>query len=263
MSSYPTALLHRLNIMPVNFGQEVQGTEAQPWFPSERLIVEDDTSTILLQSELPPMEQQAGPTDQEILASQEADVLAEKQAAFEQGRIEALQEQKLELTTVRQRYSDAIQKVQMLAHDLAGRYQQEAVTLAAQLAKTAIGANTEIDPAALQVLVDRALQSMDRPKNIMIRVNPEDLEGINERLPDIESKRGEPISIHTLADDDIERGGCVIETENGSVDAQPSVAVDVMKEAIEARLAEKQSISSTSTEAVTATHEVDLTEAAQ
>ncbi|HIA04982.1 MAG TPA: hypothetical protein EYN66_24305 [Myxococcales bacterium] len=263
MSSYPTALLHRLNIMPVDFGHEVQSTEAQPWFPSERQIVQNDTSTILPQSELPPMEQQAGPTDQEILASQEADILAEKQVAFEQGRLEALQEQELELTTVRQRYSDAVQKIQRLAQDLAGRYQQEAVSLAAQLAKTAIGANTETDPAALQALVDRALQSMDRPKSIMIRVNPEDLKSMNERLPDIEVKRGEPISIHALADSDIERGGCVIETENGTVDAQPSVAIDVMKEAIEARLAEKQSISLTSMEAATAADEVELTEATQ
>jgi type III secretion protein L len=239
MSSYPTALLHRLNIMPVDFSMELQVGEPQPWFPSDCDLSNRKVEANAATAEMPSMGEAQGPSRQEILAGNEETMQVESEAAFERGRTEALQEQEHELTTVRKRYANAIQNIQNLAQDLAGRYQQEAIELAACLAKTVIGSNLETCPDALQALVDRALQGVDHPKDILIRVNPDDLQALNDHLPEIRRQRGAPISVRATADPKIERGGCVIISEEGIVDAQPSVAVDVMKEAIEARLADR------------------------
>jgi type III secretion protein L len=225
--------------MPVDFGLELKVGEPQPWFPSDYHLSNRKVEANAATAEMPSMEEAQGPSAQEILAENKETKQMESEAAFERGRTEALQEQEHELTTVRKRYANAIQNIQNLAQDLAGRYQMEAIELAARLAKTVIGSNLETCPRKLQALVDRALQGMERPKDILIRVNPDDLQALNDHLPEIRRQRGELVSVRATADPQIERGGCIIVSEEGIVDAQPSVAVDVMKEAIEARLADR------------------------
>jgi flagellar biosynthesis/type III secretory pathway protein FliH len=238
MSSYPTSLLHRLNIIPVDFNRSVKA-EPQPWFPAVRVKPEAGqatSSTALPEQQPPPAVFESATKPQ--WSEKETALLADVESAFERGRAQALQERVEELDGVKHRYAATIGQLQNLAHDLAGQYQKEAVELASRLAKTAIGSNLLPTPATLHALVDRAMAGMKQPKNLVIRVNPDDLSAMNEYVPQIEQSRGELISVRALSDEACERGGCIIEYDDGTIDAQPSVQVDVLCEAIEKRLAE-------------------------
>ena len=74
-------------------------------------------------------------------------------------------------------------------------------------------------------------------KEVELRCHPDDQEAMAALVPEAlrhcgYSKQGEPVSIRVAQSREIERGGCILDFEEGSVDAQPSAALDVVIAAI-------------------------------
>lgn len=71
------------------------------------------------------------------------------------------------------------------------------------------------------------------PGNNTIHLNPADLPIVEQARDDLK-KVGLSTDAPFVADDKIERGGCIIKNENGSVDTQPSSKFEQLKRAAEA-----------------------------
>ena len=74
-------------------------------------------------------------------------------------------------------------------------------------------------------------------KEVELRCHPDDQEAMAALVPEAlrhcgYSKQGEPVSIRVAQSREIERGGCILDFEEGSVDAQPSAALEVVIAAI-------------------------------
>lgn len=92
--------------------------------------------------------------------------------------------------------------------------------VALQAAKKIVGKELEMNPNAIAAIVKNALQSVRQHKQILVYVNPQELESVFEQREDLQQIFERLESLTIRARDDISRGSCVIETEGGIINAK-------------------------------------------
>jgi flagellar assembly protein FliH len=102
---------------------------------------------------------------------------------------------------------------------------REAAKLAVAICRSVLSLQAEIDPTIVQSAAERALSQSIVGGELQILANTNDvkaLEAIKDKLKLFTG--GAVISI--LGDDQIERGGCIIRTEFGEIDASLAALID-------------------------------------
>ena len=123
-------------------------------------------------------------------------------------------------------------ELESFKHSLYGPCVNEMKELVLTIARKVIHRELEIKEDSVLSCVEMALQSVVAGGNITIRVNPRDLDLMRRHRPEI-VRSGEGIKSVTIeADESISKGGCVIETRHGEIDA----TVESVIAEIEARL---------------------------
>ncbi|MFN7928250.1 MAG: FliH/SctL family protein [Blastocatellia bacterium] len=116
---------------------------------------------------------------------------------------------------------------------------QNWLQLAVKVAEKIIGRELQTHPATVAYIALTALQQARQSEMITLRANPAD-------LPTLESFRehfahsGRIQYVDILPDQHIEPGGCRIETEVGTVDAQIAVQLHTLGRALLAQKEEQQ-----------------------
>jgi flagellar assembly protein FliH len=105
------------------------------------------------------------------------------------------------------------QQFDNLEHLLAQKMAEVAVTLARQVVRTEIAQRHEI---IAQVAQEALSTLMTSARHIVVRVNPVDMALVTAGATDILNSR----QAHLISDDHIERGGCLIESDLGVIDAR-------------------------------------------
>lgn len=192
-------------------------SSAEPLFENARVlkgrVVEDLQS---IQHEIDELRQQARQLVEQ--ARQEADEI--RQQAREQGRKEAMQECNQRLAKARKEYSKLKKRAE---HDM--------VTMAFHIARRIIGRAIELDPKVVTDIVGEVLVSARGREQIVVRVHPDDHEHV-EAMRDDYVRSLDGIPVYFEADAELERGGCVIETESGRIDARLDTQLEVLRQAV-------------------------------
>ncbi len=95
---------------------------------------------------------------------------------------------------------------------------EEAAKLALAICKTVIGEAVKVDPALVRKVAERALQQSIVGDTVTIFVHPDDAEQITSALDHLRRlSGGAKVLIET--DSMLTRGGCLVRTEYGEVDA--------------------------------------------
>jgi len=93
--------------------------------------------------------------------------------------------------------------------------------LALKIARKILGRELEFHPDAVIDIVKQALTEKARlRREVFLRVNPEDLAMIREHKADLVEVLSRCKEIGLREDPDVTRGGCIIETDAGIIDAQ-------------------------------------------
>jgi flagellar assembly protein FliH len=143
-------------------------------------------------------------------------------AAYENGLLQGekngmeIAERKME--AVMQRYSDAVCEVQKLRSSLYTQVEREVVKLAVAVAKKIVHREIQVDHDIVRTLVHVALSRVAEKSTVTICLNPVDYDYLVERRAELSQSEGQDISL--LADKSIERGGCLIQTNCGDIDAR-------------------------------------------
>ena len=95
-----------------------------------------------------------------------------------------------------------------------------AVELALAIAEKVISHEVSVNKEILLGVLKRALEKVIDPEKIKIRINKSDLQFINESGYQLSGFTDNPKDVVIEGDDTISRGGCVIETGFGSIDAR-------------------------------------------
>lgn len=116
---------------------------------------------------------------------------------------------------------------------LMARNEPDMLALAFGIARRIVGRTIEMDETAIARIVAQAMESVRNQRQIVVLVHPDDVPQL-EAHRDLWTGQIEGASVYLEADERIERGGCVIETQSGRVDARLDVQLDAMRRAMEA-----------------------------
>ncbi len=113
------------------------------------------------------------------------------------------------------------------------------LNLAVQIAEKIIRREVETDPTVVQRIAEDALRHAVDKHHLRIRVNPEDLETLQAAAPELQAalddiREFEIVPDRRGGDRRMARGGCLIETESGIIDARIETQLEEVRERLTA-----------------------------
>jgi len=130
----------------------------------------------------------------------------------------AIAEKKIEASL--RRYSEAILEIGRLRTRLFHQVEREVVKLAVEVAKKIVHREIQADREIIQTLVKVALSHVAEKSAVTVHLHPVDYAYILEHRAELSAGADDGREVALLADKSIERGGCLIQTECGDIDAR-------------------------------------------
>lgn len=158
-----------------------------------------------------------------LRGSEEESTRIEKAAyetGFHQGEKAGMELAEKKIEAVMRRYGDAIAEIGNLRATLYSQVEQDAVKLAVAVARKIVHREILADPEITQTMVRVALSRAAARSPIAIRLNPVDHRYLLDHKSEWLGIADGGMQVDLVADKSIGRGGCLIETECGNIDAR-------------------------------------------
>jgi flagellar assembly protein FliH len=164
-------------------------------------------------------------------AHEEANAIKEKASreGFEYGLIQA----KEELQKLGYAIADFIEAKEKTMQASSTDIAYLAIKVAEKIIKTEITCNEAI---VLSIVSDVLNDIGKDETNIIIKTNPTDTNLVRDNLPKIFPYGKADAKIVVVDDESVEWGSCIVETNNGMIDARFSTQIQILRKAIEAGL---------------------------
>lgn len=155
---------------------------------------------------------------EERLAAAEAERAAELEAARAAGYDEGLAAGRAEVSAAARALASAAARLDEASATAAADAEPRAVELALRIAEKVLGGELEARPELVLGVVRGALRRLTEPLPATLLVNPEDAELVRASIADFSVEHGGELSVRE--ERRVERGGCVVRTQAGEIDAQ-------------------------------------------
>ena len=166
---------------------------------------------------------EAGYEEGLLAAAREQELwLQEAQAREEDARAERELQWAATLSALRSAVSDAATSATL--RDL----HAVAVPMAVEIAEALVGHHLTVDDCAARDAVERALTDIPRGSDVTVHVNPEDTHLTPESIADL----APGCAVQVVADPGVERGGCVVDIGDRTIDAQIAAALARVREVL-------------------------------
>jgi len=176
----------------------------------------------------------------EIVAAAEAQAAAIADAAaaearergFAQGRDEAL----ASMTPAREALEAATAALAEAHAELAASLERRAAELAVAVAEKIVGAELATRPELVLEVLTGALRGAAERDRLVVEVNPDDLELVRDAAAGLAASLGGIASLDVVAERRVGRGGCVVRTLEGEIDATLAGQLERARETLLAAL---------------------------
>jgi flagellar assembly protein FliH len=155
---------------------------------------------------------------EERLAAAEAEREAELEAARAAGYEEGLAAGRAEVRAAAQALAGAAARLDEASAAAAAAAEPRAVELALRIAEKVLGGELQARPELVLDVVRGALRRLTEPLPATLLVNPEDAELVRASIDEFSIEHGGDLSVRE--ERRVERGGCVVRTRAGEIDAQ-------------------------------------------
>lgn len=171
------------------------------------------------------------------------DLKLTEQAAYERGKKDAeatlkdqLEVMKTEFATEQQqKLADFFKNIQ---DDLGGQVprmlqslEKHVINLAADIAMKIV-AGTPVDKSMVETVVKDALAKAEKDTDVVVLLNEADLELLSQADSELLQRTHGSSEVVFKASPEVSRGGCLLETRYGTVDARIETKADVLKKAV-------------------------------
>lgn len=110
----------------------------------------------------------------------------------------------------------------------------EIVEIAIKVAEKIIKTEVACDETIILNIVSDVLKSLGKDEtNIIVKTNPTDTQVVRENLPKIFPFGDTSAKIVVMEEENVEWGSCIVQTNNGIVDAQFSTQIEILRKALE------------------------------
>lgn len=147
-----------------------------------------------------------------------------RQEGFEEGRKEGYEKGQQE---AREEFTPLIQGFQKIVEDLSEfrkkmypRLEREMIELVVELAKKVVHQELTVREDSVKEMIHAAVQAILDKEYLTIRVHPKDKEHAENFQPELQKMYGEIKNIKLETHEGITRGGCVVETNFGTIDTR-------------------------------------------
>jgi flagellar assembly protein FliH len=179
----------------------------------------------------------AGPSAEEIVAQAHAEAEAIRAQAREDGFAAGLQAAQAELSTAAEALAAALASVAELRGQVADEVERGAVALGLRIAEQALGGAVDADPDRVVDAVRGALRCLTERAHVTILVNPADIDSVRAATTDLMARLGGIETCDVQAERRVSRGGAVVRTLEGEVDATLETKLTRARDVIAAELA--------------------------
>lgn len=152
---------------------------------------------------------------------------------FAAGRAEALEGFEPALAAL----AEAAAALQAQQAELAADLERRAVDLGLALAAKVLGGALEAEPERVVESVRGALRGLVERERIIVLVNPEDMELVSGAMDEVRASLGGIEHCDVQAERRVARGGCIVRTPVGDVDARVETKLERAREVVAAALA--------------------------
>jgi flagellar biosynthesis/type III secretory pathway protein FliH len=157
-----------------------------------------------------------------VVAAAEAEADRIRAQAHAEGFAAGREDARQELAPAAQAFGEAMAAVRSLEAEMADRLEPQAVELALQVAERVVSGALALQPERLLDIVRGALRTIVERERVTVFVHPEDLVLMREALPDLEVHEERRVG----------RGGAILRTQLGEVDARVETKLERAREAM-------------------------------
>ncbi len=162
-----------------------------------------------------------------------AEALRYKEEVFAKAREEAKAD-------VQARAAEELARAKMQAGQILAESEKDIVELALKVAAKIIGRDLEREPETVLEIVAACTEAARTAKAMTLRVNPEDGKLMRERKPRLMELIARSVDLSIRDDSEVERGGCIIQTEYGTIDGQIRTQFDMLRNVLTPTEAKKE-----------------------
>jgi flagellar assembly protein FliH len=130
----------------------------------------------------------------------------------------------------------AVESLQAERLEMATRLEAHAVDLALFLAEKVLGAAVAVQPELVVEAVRGALRGLVERERVTVLVHPDDLEVVRDAMSDLRGSLGGIEHCEVQAERRVSRGGAVVRTPEGDIDARVETKLQRAREVVEAAL---------------------------
>jgi flagellar assembly protein FliH len=170
------------------------------------------------------------------LARAEADAQALRAAAREEGLREGRDEALAALTPALEALNQAVEAMQLEQYARAARLEAHAVDLGLFLAEKVLGGALAVEPERVVESVRGALRGIVERERVTVLVHPDDLELVRDAMDGVRASLGGIEHCEVQAERRVSRGGAIVRTPDGDVDARLETKLVRAREVVEAAL---------------------------
>ena len=118
------------------------------------------------------------------------------------------------------KWNGILAQTQHRAEELAKSWEETMLRLSTRVAEKIIGEELKVHPEAIVSIVREVLQGTRAGKHLVIQVNEADAQMVRSRVDQLRGSVGVTSEIEIVSSPSVPRGGCVIESELGIIDAR-------------------------------------------
>jgi type III secretion protein L len=130
---------------------------------------------------------------------------------------------------VQARAAEELARAKMQAGQIVAGAEQDVLDLALKMAAKIIGRDLDREPQLVLEICATAMEAARGAKAMILKVHPEDGKFLREKRPRLMELIGRTVDIAIRDDAEIERGGCVIQTEFGVIDGQIRTQFEMLR----------------------------------
>ena len=187
-----------------------------------------------------PTAGEAGLRAREIIARAEAEAERirneARQQGFAEGHVAGRADLRAAAEPVVQALSSSVDALRELQANAADIVEREAVVLAMEVAEKVVAGAIAVEPDRVLDVIRGALRAIVERERVVLMVNPEDLAIVREGLDELAGSLGGMGHVEVQEERRVARGGAVVRTTVGEVDARIQTKLDRAREAVEAAL---------------------------
>lgn len=175
---------------------------------------------------------------EDVVARAHAEAEQIRAAAHQSGLIAGRAEAMAAVQPAADAFAAAARELSATVEALTAQTEVAAVELALRIAEQALGAAVTVDPQRVIDVVRGALRRLVERERVLLLVNPEDLDLVRDRIDGLVGELGGIEHCEVQAERRVARGGAIVRTEEGEIDATLDTKLARAREVLEQELAD-------------------------